>query len=66
MASVFEDKIAELLLADKPPPDALEQLGAAIGAYSESMERILGAPAGSLPLADVDMIKEWVTVPAQG
>ena len=59
----FEDKVAELLLADKPPPDALKQLGAAIGAYSESMERILGAPAGSLPLGDVEILKEWLAAP---
>jgi AcrR family transcriptional regulator len=57
----FEDKIAGLLLAKKPPPDALEQLEAAIGAYSESMERILGAPAGSLPLGDVEILKKWLS-----
>jgi hypothetical protein len=60
----FEDKIAGLLLAEKPPPDALEQLEAAIGAYSESMERILGAPAGSLPLGDVELLKEWLIAPS--
>lgn len=56
----FEDSVADLLLADHPPPDALEQLEAAIGAYSDSMERILGAPAGSLPLADIEILKEWL------
>ncbi|MBI5298309.1 MAG: TetR/AcrR family transcriptional regulator [Chloroflexi bacterium] len=58
----FEDSVANLLLADHPPPDALEQLDAAIGAYSDSMERILGAPAGSLPLADIEVLKEWLSV----
>jgi hypothetical protein len=57
----FEDSIANLLLADHPPPDALQQLEAAIGAYSDSLERILGAPAGSLPLADIEILKEWLT-----
>jgi AcrR family transcriptional regulator len=57
----FEDSVADLLLADHPPPDALEQLDAAIGAYSDSMERILGAPAGSLPLADIEILKEWLS-----
>ncbi len=56
----FEDTIAELLLAEKPPPGALERLEAVVGAYSESMERILGAPAGSLPLGDVDVLREWL------
>jgi TetR/AcrR family transcriptional regulator, transcriptional repressor for nem operon len=59
----FEDTVAELLLADKPPPDALQRLEAALGAYSESMERVLGAPPGSLPLGDIEMIKEWLTTP---
>ena len=47
---------------DHPPPNALEQLEAAIGAYSDSMERILGAPAGSLPLADIKILKEWLSI----
>jgi hypothetical protein len=59
----FEDTIAELLLAEKPPPDALERLDIVMGAYSESMERILGAPAGSLPVGDVEMLKEWLEAP---
>jgi hypothetical protein len=58
----FEDSVADLLLADKSPPNALEQLDAAIRAYSDSMERILGAPTGSLPLADIEILKEWLSI----
>jgi AcrR family transcriptional regulator len=54
------DNVAELLLSEEPPADALQRLETIIGAYSEAMERILGAPAGSLPLADVAMLKEWL------
>jgi len=60
----FEDKLVELLLTDHPPPDALQRLEALIGAYSDSMERILGAPPGSLPLGDINVLKEWLDVPA--
>lgn len=60
----FEDKLVELLLVDHPPPDALQRLEALIGAYSDSMERILGAPPGSLPLGDINMLKEWLDIPA--
>jgi len=60
----FEDKLVELLLVDHPPPDALQRLEALIGAYSDSMERILGAPPGSLPLGDIEVLKEWLDVPA--
>ena len=66
LAQGISDSVAELLLTEEPQPDVLQRLEAIIGAYSDALERILGAPAGSLPLADVDMIKEWVTVPAQG
>ena len=56
----FEDELVELLLTDHPPPDALQRLEALIGAYSDSVERILGAPPGSLPLGDVETLKEWL------
>ena len=55
----MEDKIVGLLLTDKPPPDALEQLEATVGAYYESLERILGAPIGSLSTGSIDLLKEW-------
>jgi AcrR family transcriptional regulator len=56
----ISDDVAGLLLADPPPADALSRLQAVLGAYSEAMERMLGAPPGSLPLADVDLLKEWL------
>ena len=56
----FEDKLVELLLTDHPPPDAVQQLEALIGAYSDSVERILGAPSGSLPLGNIATMKEWL------
>jgi len=64
LAQGIQDSIAELLLAEDPPSDALERLEAVIGAYSDTIERILGAPAGSLPLADLAMLKEWLAAPA--
>jgi TetR/AcrR family transcriptional repressor of nem operon len=56
----FEGELVELLLTDHPPPDALQRLEAFVGAYSDSVERILGAPPGSLPLGDIEMLKEWL------
>lgn len=56
----FEDELVELLLTDHPPPDSLQRLEALIGAYSDSVERILGAPVGSLPLGDIEILKEWL------
>jgi len=56
----FEEDLVELLLTDHPPPDALQRLKALIGAYSDSVERILGASPGSLPLGDIELLKEWL------
>jgi TetR/AcrR family transcriptional repressor of nem operon len=63
LAQGVVDEMAYLLLTDPPPPDALDRLEAIIGAYSEALERILGAPAGSLPLAEVELLKEWLPAP---
>ena len=57
------DAMAELLLSEEMPADALQLLEAIAGAYSQALERILGAPTGSLPLVDVPMLKEWVGAP---
>jgi hypothetical protein len=48
------------LLSEAPPADALQRLEAIVGAYSEAMERILGATAGSLQLSDMALLKEWL------
>ena len=61
----ISEEVADVLLAEEPPPDALQRLEATVGAYSEAMERILGAPAGSLPLADIAMLKEWLVAPLE-
>ncbi len=63
LAQGITDDLAELLLSEEPPADALPRLEAIIGAYSEAIERILGAPTGSLPLADVAILKEWLAAP---
>jgi AcrR family transcriptional regulator len=65
VAQGIADDVAELLLTDPPPSDALARLEAIVGAYSEALERILGAPSGSLPLMDTDMLKKWLNEPAK-
>ena len=63
LAQGIQDNVAELLLADEPLPNELHRLESIIGAYSDAVERILGAPVGSLLLVEVDMLKEWMTGP---
>ncbi|MGA2490892.1 MAG: TetR/AcrR family transcriptional regulator [Anaerolineales bacterium] len=65
VAQGIADDVAALLLTDPPPSDALPRLEAIVGAYSEALERILGTPAGSLPLVDIDLLKEWLPAPAR-
>lgn len=59
-----QDTLVELIIAEESPPDGLQRLESIMGAYSESMERILGAPPGSLPIGDVEMLKTWLPPPA--
>jgi AcrR family transcriptional regulator len=65
VAQGIADDVADLLLTDPQPSDALPRLEAIVGAYSEALERILGAPSGSLPLMDTDMLKKWLNEPDQ-
>jgi hypothetical protein len=60
LAQGIFDNVADLLLSEAPPADALQRLEAIVGAYSEAMERILGAPAGTLQLSDIALLKEWL------
>ena len=63
LAQGIVDNVAELLLSEEQPADALQRLEAIVEAYSEAMERILGASAGTLQLADVAILKEWLVAP---
>ena len=58
-----EDEISELLLAEKPPPDALHRLEEAMSAYSDAIERILGIPSGSIHLGDMEVFRGWLEEP---
>lgn len=51
----------ELLLLHEPGRDNLRQLETVIAAYTDALERVLGAPSGSLKLIDTEMLKEWLS-----
>ncbi len=46
------------------PHAFVEQAARIFAAYSDALERILGAPAGSVPLVDAETLREWETVPS--
>ena len=58
------DAFAELLLAREPQGDELQRAERLIAAYDDALERLLGAPAGSLHLMDAESLKEWFDAPS--
>lgn len=54
------DVWAEVLLAEEPLPDAQQVIECAIAAYTDALERLLGAPSGSLHLVDNEMLRAWL------
>ncbi len=60
IAQSLGDTFGELLLSDEPERDNLRELEIVIAAYTDALERVLGAPSGSLKLIDTEMLKEWL------
>jgi len=58
------DAFAELLLTREPRGDEFERAERLVAAYNDALERILGAPAGSLHLMDARSLKEWFSSPS--
>jgi AcrR family transcriptional regulator len=59
----FGDALAGLLLSWEPGQSEYLHVERTIAAYTDTLERALGAPAGSLPLADPETLKEWFVSP---
>jgi AcrR family transcriptional regulator len=58
------DAFAELLLLPHPQGDALQRAERLVAAYNDALERVLGAPAGSLVLMDAAALEEWFAAPS--
>jgi len=55
----FGETAAGLLLSPEPDQDALQHMESAAAAYTDALERVLGAPSGSLTLIDAETLREW-------
>lgn len=55
------ESMAALILSPPPGVDIPRRLESTIEAYSDGMERVLGAPPGSLQLVDPEALRGWVT-----
>jgi AcrR family transcriptional regulator len=54
------DAFARMLLSEEAMHDhALEQAETMVTAYNDAVERILGAPKGSIHLMDTEALKQW-------
>jgi TetR/AcrR family transcriptional repressor of nem operon len=53
------DAFGELLLTHEPHGDELQRAERMIAAYNDALERVLGAPTGSVHLMDAESLKEW-------
>jgi AcrR family transcriptional regulator len=61
----LSDIIASLLIAGTRG-DLAGRLERSVAVYAGALERVLGAPAGALPLIDPDALREWATMPDNG
>ena len=59
------DTFARMILSEEAMHDhALQKAETLVAAYNDAMERILGAPKGSIHLMDTESLKEWF--PSEG
>ncbi|GAC1391247.1 MAG: TetR/AcrR family transcriptional regulator [Ktedonobacteraceae bacterium] len=56
----LQETLAALLLSCEPNHDTLQRIESIVAAYTDALERVLGAPTGSLCLVDAETLKEWV------
>lgn len=55
----FANAIAILILSQDRTNASLNQLENLVGAYTDAVERVLGAPQGSIHLIDLKTLREW-------
>jgi TetR/AcrR family transcriptional regulator, transcriptional repressor for nem operon len=53
------DTYLELLSSNPVPPDSLQRAVDLVTAYNVTLERMLGAPAGSMNLIEFETLKAW-------
>lgn len=59
LAQDLGETLGWLLLSFDPQRDDLERAESTVAVYTDAIERVLGAPKGSLELADTEILKEW-------
>lgn len=60
MGQACADAIVALLLQEERDPQALHSIERKLVAYDRSIERVLGAPEGSIRLIDPELLDAWL------
>ena len=55
----------ELLFSKEAEHNTLQRAETLVAAYNDAVERVLGAPKGSIHLMDTEALKEWFTAPEE-
>jgi TetR/AcrR family transcriptional repressor of nem operon len=55
----LQETFAAVLLSPEPDRDDRQRIDVTIAAYTDALERMLGAPSASLRLIEVETVKEW-------
>jgi AcrR family transcriptional regulator len=66
--SLFEDlgyATAKILLSEERSPDDLPRIARIVEACADGLERLLGAPTGSMPQASREELLEWLVPPTR-
>jgi hypothetical protein len=53
------ETLGGLLLSFEPERDDMLRVEGIVAAYTDALERTLGAPTGSLQVVDAETLKEW-------
>ncbi len=59
----LSDTLGELLLSFQPERDTMLHIEGTVAAYTDAIERTLGAPRDSLQFIDNEILKEWFVSP---
>lgn len=63
LLQTLADGIALMILSNDPLPDIIDRMESRVKVYTDALERILGAPSGSLFLIDIASLAEWLVLP---
>jgi AcrR family transcriptional regulator len=59
----MSEHLAEQIFSSEQAPDAFQRMLATVAAYTDALEKVLGAPPGSFHLVDPELLQAWVSTP---